>query len=50
MKGALIKSINTKLVTGINNIELSLTDLPKGMYFVQINNNETTLTKKLIVE
>ncbi len=50
MKGALIKSINTKLVTGINTIDLSLTDLPKGMYFVQINSNETTLTKKLIVE
>ncbi|MCF8429912.1 MAG: T9SS type A sorting domain-containing protein, partial [Bacteroidia bacterium] len=50
MKGALIKSINTKLVAGINNVDLSLTDLPKGMYFVQINSNESTLTKKLIVE
>lgn len=50
MKGALIKSVNTKLVTGINAVELSLTDLPKGMYFVQINSNESTLTKKLIIE
>jgi hypothetical protein len=50
MKGALIKSINTKLVAGINTVDLSLTDLPKGMYFVQINSNESTLTKKLIVE
>ena len=50
MKGALIKSINTKLNIGINTIEVSLTYLPKGMYFVQINSNESTLTKKLIVE
>lgn len=50
MKGALIKSINTQLNIGINTIEVSLTDLPKGMYFVQINSNESTFTKKLIVE
>mgnify|MGYP000382148251 CR=1 FL=1 len=50
MKGALIKSINTKLVAGINTVDLSLTDLPKGMYFIQINSNESTLTKKLIIE
>ena len=50
MKGTLIKSINTQLVAGINIVDLSLTDLPKGMYFVQINSNESTLTKKLIIE
>ncbi|MFZ4797032.1 MAG: T9SS type A sorting domain-containing protein [Bacteroidia bacterium] len=50
IKGAFIKSIKTKLDAGINNIELSLSDLPKGMYFVQINSNEGSLTKKLIIE
>ena len=50
MKGALVKSINTQLVAGMNSVNLSLTDLPKGMYFVQINSNESTLTKKLIIE
>lgn len=50
IKGALVKSINTQLVAGINTLDLSLTDLPKGMYFVQINSNESTLTKKLIIE
>lgn len=50
IKGALVKSINTQLVAGMNSVNLSLTDLPKGMYFVQINSNESTLTKKLIIE
>jgi|GEM_PF-2399764 len=50
MKGTLVKSINTKLVSGINTINIQLTDLPKGMYFVQINSNESTMTKKLIIE
>jgi hypothetical protein len=50
ISGALVKAINTKFVAGVNTLELTLTDLPKGMYFVQINNNESSFTKKLIIE
>jgi hypothetical protein len=50
IKGAIVKSINNKLVSGLNVMELSVADLPKGMYFVQITSNEGTSTKKLVIE
>ena len=50
IKGAIIKSINNKLVSGVNVVELSVADLPKGMYFVQVISNEGTSTKKLVIE
>ncbi|MFY7733744.1 MAG: DUF4397 domain-containing protein [Bacteroidia bacterium] len=50
IKGAIIKSIDNKLVSGVNVVELSVADLPKGMYFVQVTSNEGTSTKKLVIE
>jgi hypothetical protein len=50
IKGAIVKSINNKLVSGLNVMELSVADLPKGMYFVQVTSNEGTSTKKLVIE
>lgn len=50
IKGAIVKSIANKLVAGINVMELSISDLPKGMYFVQVTSSEGTSTKKLVIE
>lgn len=50
IKGAIVKSMENKLVSGLNVMELSVADLPKGMYFVQVTSNEGTSTKKLVIE
>ncbi|MBJ7428046.1 MAG: DUF4397 domain-containing protein [Bacteroidia bacterium] len=50
IKGAVVKSMDNKLVAGVNVMELSVADLPKGMYFVQVTSNEGTSTKKLVIE
>jgi hypothetical protein len=50
IKGAIVKSMDGKLVSGVNAMELSVADLPKGMYFVQVASNEGTSTKKLVIE
>lgn len=50
IKGAIVKSMDGKLVSGVNLMELSVADLPKGMYFVQVASNEGTSTKKLVIE
>jgi hypothetical protein len=50
IKGAIVKSMDGKLVSGVNVMELSVADLPKGMYFVQVTSNEGTSTKKLVIE
>ncbi len=50
IKGAIVKSMDNKLVSGVNVVELSVADLPKGMYFVQVTSNEGTSTKKLVIE
>lgn len=50
IKGAIVKSMVNKLVSGVNVVELSVADLPKGMYFVQVTSNEATITKKLVIE
>lgn len=50
IKGAVVKSMANKLVAGVNVMELSVADLPKGMYFVQVTSNEGTSTKKLVIE
>lgn len=50
IKGAIVKSMDNKLVSGVNVMELSVADLPKGMYFVQVTSNEGTITKKLVIE
>jgi len=50
IKGTVIKSIEHKLVSGLNVMELSVADLSKGMYFVQVTSNEGTTTKKLVID
>lgn len=50
IKGSIVKSIDNKLISGVNVMEISVADLPKGMYFVQVNSNEGTSTKKLVIE
>lgn len=50
IKGSIIKSFDEKAVVGSNNIELELNGLSKGMYFIQLNANESSFTKKLVIE
>jgi hypothetical protein len=50
IKGSIVKSIDNKLIAGVNVMELSVPDLPKGMFFVQVTSNEGTSTKKLVIE
>lgn len=44
--------IETRLInnTGTNNMEFSLEDLPKGLYFIRIYNEKINLLNKVIIQ
>lgn len=46
--GQTIKEISTSLSPGKNSIEIDLSDLPKGVYFVQLQSNSKLYSKKVI--
>jgi hypothetical protein len=48
--GQIVKQKNHRSQFGKNKIELDLTNIKNGIYFVSIKNGNTTSTKKLIVE
>jgi hypothetical protein len=48
--GIVEKSVNYNLKTGINNLELNVTTLSKGIYVLKITNGENIYNQKLIVE
>jgi Secretion system C-terminal sorting domain/Ig-like domain CHU_C associated len=48
--GAMLRVINTEVYLGKNNIELDLSALPSGNYFVQIGNGKNILNTKMITK
>ncbi len=50
INGALLKTITSQLFLGSNEIEISIAELPKGIYFIQVSTSDGTITKKLIIE
>lgn len=48
--GQTVIAKEVRTVSGINSIPLDLQGLPSGIYFVQVREGETNLTKKLIIE
>ncbi len=49
LDGRVVEQFNASIEQGNNTIELKLTGLNSGMYFVEINNNAERATTKLIV-
>ena len=49
MSGKTVQSNTVQFNKGDNRLELDVTTLPAGLYFVSLNNNESSMTKKLIV-
>ncbi|MCW3071773.1 MAG: hypothetical protein JWO44_1663 [Bacteroidetes bacterium] len=46
--GQTVKKITNDFSPGKNNIEIDISDLPKGLYFVQLQNINNTYCKKLV--
>lgn len=49
LDGRTIKNWNKVLTTGTNNLELELSDIDAGLYFIKIYTNEEHLTTKLLI-
>jgi hypothetical protein len=49
VNGKLVKQIHHKLTTGMNNVQVSIEDLPAGLYNCELTGNNLILNKKLSV-
>ena len=47
--GQVVSSQNTNLLAGNNSIAMSITNLPNGVYFVQVRSANLQTTQKLFV-
>ena len=47
---SVISKRSEKISTGINTIQLQMPSLPKGIYYVSIQNNEEKLSRTLVVQ
>jgi hypothetical protein len=49
VNGKLVKQIHHKLTSGMNNVQVSIEDLPAGLYNCELTGNNLILNKKLSV-
>ena len=50
ISGKLISTTNNNLITGQNNIDLSVSGLSSGVYFVKLQSKTGLTTKRFIVQ
>ncbi|MFT6718848.1 MAG: hypothetical protein ACJAY8_001246, partial [Sphingobacteriales bacterium] len=50
LSGRVVKSFDTNLIPGSNELSLQVTDLANGVYLIQVNTEKGKMAKRIIIE